>query len=245
MTSPIPPGRATADARWRQALEPGAGCLGPERLGAPLTAAEQAHVQGCARCLTEVEMFAAFEANAPVDGEGLAVPWISAETRRRLETGRLAAAPVAAPGRAVWQLPAWALMAASFVLVVGGGLLLFTPERAVNPASPGAPVYRGDRIEFTTAVGDVEGAPQALAWRAVNGATAYDVRLLDVEGTELWRATTSAPAVTVPAEALAAFRPARTLVWRVEARNAAGTVLAASGDVGMRVRVPDAPGPGR
>lgn len=248
MTSPTSPGRETVEARWRQALDPGPACLAPERLGQPLTAAEQAHVQGCARCQTELEMFAAFEASAPVEGEGLAVPWISAETRRRLEAERRPAAPAATPAPSrpgPWRLPLWALMAASIVLAVGGGLLLYTPEPAVDPAAPGAPVYRGERIEITTAVGDVDAAPATLAWRAVSGAVGYEVRLLEVDGTELWRFTTSSPAVTVPAEALAAFRPARTLVWRIEAKDASGAVLAGSGDVRMRVRVPGTSGTGR
>ena len=68
---------------WQQALEPGPSCLAIERFAETLTAAEAAHVAGCARCQTERELFAAYEANEPVEGEGLAVAWIASQTKRR------------------------------------------------------------------------------------------------------------------------------------------------------------------
>lgn len=243
MTTPLSPGGAPAERQWRDALEPGPDCLAIERLGETLSAAEAAHVAGCARCQTEREMLSAFEASTPVDGEGLAVPWISAQVRRRLDAER-APAVAPAPARPV-RLPAWALMAASLVLAVGGAVLLYTPDGGGEAVAPGAPVYRGTQVEVTSPTGDMAAAPTVLAWRPVEGAVGYEVRLLAVDGSELWRATTPSPTVTVPEEALAAFLPARTLVWRVEARDAAGAVLAGSGDVRMRVVLPATPGTGR
>lgn len=239
MTTLPPPRQASARAQWHEALTPGPDCLPIERLDAELTAIEHAHVAGCARCQTELEMFRAFEADAPVDGEGVAVAWIAAETKRRLAP----AAPVA-PVSTAWRLPSWALLAASVAVIVGGASLLM---RSSTPATvpDSAPVYRGAQIGLTAAAGDLEAAPSSVTWNAVEGAVNYDLRLLEVDGTELWRAATSSPTVSVPADARAAFLPGRTLVWRVDARDAGGRTIVSSGDVRVRVRPAGAPASGR
>lgn len=239
MTTLPPPGQTSAREQWHEALTPGPDCLPIERLDAALSAVEQAHVAGCARCQTELELFRAFEADAPVAGEGLAVPWIAAETRRRL-----APAPAARPAPTAWRLPSWALLAASLAVIVGGASLLMRPSAPVA-APDTAPVYRGAQIALTVAAGDLDAAPGSVAWNAVDGAVDYELRLLEIDGTELWRVATSSPTVSVPADARAAFLPGRTLVWRVEARNAGGRTIVSSGDVRARVRPAGAPASGR
>jgi hypothetical protein len=195
-------------------------------------------------------MFAAFEANAPVGGEGLAVPWITAETRRRLAEAQAGTRPAAARGfsavapRRAWALPSWALLAASLAVVVGGVALLVTPNRPVD-VTTGDAVYRGARVEVTSPVGDLDSAPEQLTWAAVPGAARYDVRLLEVDGAEVWRTTVSSPSVTVPATTRAVFLPAKTLLMRVEAADADGRLVATSGDVRLRVQRPAADATGR
>ncbi|MFN7980052.1 MAG: hypothetical protein U0P30_18105 [Vicinamibacterales bacterium] len=238
MTTLPPPGQASASARWHEALTPGPDCLPTERLDATLTAAETAHVAGCARCQTELELFRSFEANTPVEGEGLAVAWIAAETKRRLTP----AAPVPAV-RPAWRLRSWALMAASVAVIAGGAVLLMRPAGPVAVPDT-APVYRGAQITIDSA-GELAAAPESLSWTAVDGAVNYDLRLLEVDGTELWHTATSSPTVSVPADARAAFLPGRTLVWRVEARDAGGRTIVSSGDTRARVRPAGAPASGR
>ena len=244
MTTPSSPRPESAKQQWHQALTPGPGCLPLERLDADLTAAERTHVAGCARCQSELEMFQAFEANTPVQGEGLAVAWIAAQTKRRLDAARGAGTPAATPAPATWRLPSWALMAASVAVVVAGATLLMRPD-APTAVPETAPVYRGAQVAFTEAAGDLDAAPASVAWTAVDGAVNYDLRLLEVDGTELWRVTTSSPMASVPADARAAFLPGRTLVWRVEARDAGGRTLVSSGDIRARVRPAGAPASGR
>lgn len=241
MTMLPPPRQGSARQQWTEALAPGADCLPLERLDAVLTRAEQAHVAGCARCQTELELFAAFETNAAVEGEGLAVPWIAAETRRRLAP---APAAVSVPARGAWRLPSWALLAASLAVVAGGATLLMRPS-APAPVIDTAPVYRGAQVTIATAAGDLEAAPASVSWNAVEGAVDYDLRLLEVDGTELWRVATSSPTVSVPADARAAFLPGRTLIWRVDARDAGGRTIVSSGDTRARVRPAGAPASGR
>lgn len=232
MTTLPPPRQGLARQQWTEALAPGADCLPLERLDAALTSAEQAHVAGCARCQTELELFAAFEANAPVEAQGLAVPWIAAETKRRLAP---APATVSVPARGAWRLPSWALLAASLAVVAGGATLLMRPT-APAPVTDTAPVYRGAQVTIATAAGDLDAAPASVTWNAVEGAVDYDLRLLEVDGTELWRVA-SPPQKSVPADARAAFLPGRTLVWRVDARGMpVDSLIVSSGDTRARVR---------
>ena len=245
MTTPISPGGGEVERKWQQALEAGPSCLPLERFAGTLNAADAAHVAGCARCQTERELFAAYEANEPVEGEGLAVEWIAAQTKRRLAAtlpataASPAATPAAAP-RTTWGLPSWALIAASVAILVGGTALLVTPDRRIEPGAGGGDVYRTARVEITGPAGELAEAPTHLVWTAVPGAVQYEVRLSEVDGTELWRVTTSSPAVPVPSEVRARALPAKTLVWQVSARDAQGRTIAESGATGFRVRL--APG---
>ncbi len=248
MTTPISPNGGEVERVWQQVLEPGPSCLALERFAGTLTAAEAAHVAGCARCQTERELFAAYEANEPVEGEGLAVEWIAAQTKRRLAAAQpgaarpVVAAPAAGP-RTAWGLPSWALMAASVAVIVGGAALLVTPGRGIDPGTGGGDVYRTTRVEITAPAGELAEAPSQLVWAAVTGAAQYEVRLSEVDGTELWRVTTSSPAVPVPSEVRARALPAKTLVWQVSAKDVQGRTIAESGPTGFRVRMaPGTPG---
>lgn len=239
MTMPIPPNGDQVRREWQQALHPGPACLAIDRLGEPLTVDEQAHVVGCARCRTELEMFAAYEANEPIAGEGLSVAWIAQRAKRAVQDGATAAAPVAAPAvvapKVTWGLPRWALAAASLAVVLGGATLLWSPAPSVAPVVPGD-IYRASRVEITSPTGDIPVAPTELHITAVPGAARYDVRLIEVDGTELWRASTPDPTVPVPQNVSALALPAKTLIWQVVATDAQQRVLAESGDVRFRVQ---------
>ncbi len=247
MTTPIAPNGGPVERQWQQALQPGPRCLPIERFGDMLTEAEAAHVAGCARCQTERELFAAFEANEPVEGEGLAVEWIAAQTKRRLSAAQpggvrpAAAAPASAP-RSSWGLPSWALMAASVAVVVGGATLLLNPSRGIDGVPGGGDVYRTARVEISSPAGELAEAPAEFAWTVVTGAAEYEVRLSEVDGTELWRVTTSSSPAPVPAEVRARALPAKTLIWQVSAKDGQGRTIAESSATRFRVRIPSTPG---
>lgn len=249
MTTSISPNGGQVERMWQQALEPGPSCLATERFAGTLTEAEEAHVAGCVRCQTERDLFAAYEANEPVDGEGLAVEWIAAQTKRRLAAAQPGAAGPAVPSpatspRTLWGLPSWALMAASVAVIVAGSALLMNPSRGLDSVPGGGDVYRTARVDITSPAGELAEAPAEVAWTAVAGAALYDVRLSEVDGTELWRVTTSSPAVSVPAAIRARALPAKTLSWQVSAKDGQGRTIAESSATAFRVRIPPST-PGR
>ncbi len=236
MTQPIAPNGEHMNEAWQQVLQAGPACLVVERFGEPLTAEEQAHVASCARCRTELEMFSLYEANEPLAGEGLSVAWIAQRARRAVQTGQPLAPPTPVPARkVVWGLPRWALAAASVAVIVGGATLLWRPPVTVEPTAAGE-IYRTVRVEVLSPAGDIAGPPVELRVAAIPGAVAYEVRLLEVDGTELWREVSPVSAIPVPPAIAAAALPAKTLVWQVVAKDNRQRVLADSGDVRFRVQ---------
>lgn len=234
MTTPLSP-KGPVERRWRETLETTADCVPLDRLGEEMTTMERTHVAQCARCQAELALFAALDADAPRPGEGAAVAWVAAETRRRLGTAGIVPAAVDAvtPRRTSW-LPSWALMAASVVAVAAGALLLRTP--AVTIETPGEQVYRSAGLEVVTPSGDVEAVPEAFTWTPVTGAVRYEVRVREVDGTELWRGTSPDPRLELPAAVRTQVLPAKTLEWQVIASDASGRSLADSGVARFRLR---------
>jgi hypothetical protein len=71
-------------------------------------------------------------------------------------------------------------------------------------------------------------APPELAWRAVDGASMYHVRLLEVDGTEIWSADTPTTQIAIPPQLRAQLQPGRSFRWQVAASNAAGRIAESS-----------------
>lgn len=234
MTTPLSP-KGPVERRWRETLATTADCVPIERLGDELTTMEQAHMAQCARCQAELALFASLDADEPRPGEGAAVAWIAAETRRRLGTAGIVPAPaLAAPPRRTSWLPSWALMAASFVAVLGGAWLLRTPDVTIE--SPGGAVYRSAGLEVVAPSGDLDAVPEAFAWTPVPGAAHYEVRVREVDGTEVWRGTSPDPRLVLPAAVRTLVLPAKTLEWQVIASDATGRSLADSGVARFRLQ---------
>ncbi len=216
-------------------------CVPIEQLGEPLTVAQQAHVASCARCQTELALRAEFEDGIPAEDERLAVQWMAGELRRRREAEM--------PARPVWiRTQTWALVAAaaSIVLVTSVGYLVWDREPVTRQPSPSAPLERGSRIDALAPTGDVLRAPDAFSWAAVEGAATYELAVMEVDRSVLWRESSSVSRVTPPATLVARLVPGKTVLWKVTARNAAGSVIAESGTARIRViTVPrgDAHGP--
>jgi hypothetical protein len=222
----------------KQSLGATQDCLAPERLAEPLTDREREHVERCSRCQTELRLWHEFEQSEPVPEEGAAVQWIVAELARRHS-------PIlepATPWRLRWFTPAvrrWAAGVASIAMIATAGYLAWDREPAVPERTNVTENYRTGQIQTVQPKGDLRIAPQALEWMAPPDAVSYDVEILEVDRTLLWRATSSAPRIDLPSAVVRQLVPGKTILWEIRARNAANAVIAESGTERFRILLSD------
>lgn len=218
----------------REALGRTPECPALEVLTAPQHDAEvQRHVEGCPHCRAELALFHHFESADAQPGEAADLVWIESELARR--------SPVASTSGESFgdRLRAWlsglllpanrgrlALAAATLVILVTAGIFRQSGT-GVRPAQPEEPnVWRSSQIAAVSPLGDVEQAPSQLRWEAVPGATSYRVRLLEVDGTEIWAADAAAAAIDFPDNLRSKLRTGRAFQWDAVARDPSGRQLA-------------------
>ena len=226
---------AAAQAALDAASRPTPACIPLERLGAPLTTNEREHVAGCARCQTELTLFAEFNESVPAPQEGAAVQWVVAELRRRRSQ---ASATAAGSWSGAWRFlrPQRLLTAAAAaILVLGLGYVTWDREPPVRDVHDATGTYRTIQLQAVAPVGDVRDAPRSLEWSPVDGAVSYDVVVLEVDRTIVWQGASATTRVSLPEPVVARFEPGKTILWEVTARNRAGEVLAVSGSGRFRV----------
>ena len=206
-----------------RALVPTSACIPVERLGEAPTAAESAHMTGCARCQTEWALWQQFDRSTPASDEGAAVQWVVAELQRRRGGGE--AHPVRARRWLTW--PRFAVAAVPIAVAAAIGVGLWNPEP--SPRVPqGRQVYRTAGVQAMAPLGDVPAAPGTLEWAPVGGAVLYEVQILEVDRAVMWRGSTSAARIDVPPQVAAQFVAGKTMLWIVSARNADGAVVGES-----------------
>jgi hypothetical protein len=217
---------------WQKELAPTPDCIALENLGNPRTDAELEHVKTCVRCQTELALFGEFNSDDASVDETRESRWIADELHRRLDIR--SNVKQFQPRRRTWAALAAAAVA---VFVIGTGYWMETREPALDPTLGTENVYRTARLEAQSPIGDLAQAPNELQWTAVPNATAYSVRILEIDRTLLWSTDTPQRRVTIPTEVVAQFAPGKTVLWEVTARRHSD-VLASSGTQSFRVTVP-------
>jgi len=222
---------------FRRALSATPECLPLERISEELTEAERAHAAGCARCQTELDLWRELEQPVSANDEDAAVRWIIAELDRRSRSKS-----DARQYRLISWLPhaatKWAAAAASVAALVTLGYLAWDREPSLNPVTSSDRTYRSGRVQIIAPLGDVPTAPASLEWVAPDGAVDYDVEVSEVDGSPLWRATSSTPRIEMPPSLVSQLKAGKTVIWQVRARGATNTVIADSGAQRFRVAVP-------
>jgi len=220
-----------SDARtdWKNELRPTPDCIAIDRLGEQLTAKEREHLAECARCQAEMALWKEFNENTPRAGEEEDVNWIVNKLQTRSTN--------------VVEISAWKKMlrprnlaiAASLVLAIAIGYLVENREPVLDQSLTRPTAYRSARVEVITPKGDVITAPTALVWQSVDGATIYEVQVMEVDRTVLWQGSSSTPRVDLPAAVTEQCVPGKAILWQVSARRE-GAVLAESGLQRFRVK---------
>jgi hypothetical protein len=222
------------DRLLRGALGKTAECPSVEALAA-MNAKARAHVEHCAYCQNELAMLVEFQDATPLPGESDDLAWIRAELERRS-----AATPATVPAKSLWArvhgwiarvLPSrgWQMVpiAAGLVLVAAGVMYLGPGNEALQAPPNGEPVWRSQSVTGVAPLGDVA-APAELQWEATPGAVKYLVRVMEVDGTEIWRTEAPGTRIALPAGVRGQMSAGRSFLWTITARNANGSTVAES-----------------
>lgn len=216
----------------KRALQSTPECLPLDRLGSSLSEVERVHVESCLRCQTEMAVWEALERTDREPSEGAAVQWIAAELKRRRSPQRTDAS---VPWRVLQSVRGLAALAASAALAITIGYIAWDREPGVGEPRDQAPIYRAGQLQTIAPLGDVSSAPQKLEWSAVAGAARYDVSVLEVDRSVIWRTSVETTKVILPDSVSKLCVPGKTLLWEISARDRSGVVVAESGTQRFRV----------
>ncbi|HLK65800.1 MAG TPA: hypothetical protein VKU19_20325 [Bryobacteraceae bacterium] len=217
----------------RAALGPTAECPPFDELASP-DASEKVkqHLAKCLHCRAEVEMLARFESAEPQPAESADMAWIEAELARRAPV--TAARPKTA-GERIREWFGWlpfpagrtgfALAGVVLALLVAVGVSLRLSSVGQHPTTDQPVVFRSGRFAALAPAGDLTTAPSQFHWENVPGAASYHVRLLEVDGTEVWSVDSASASVEIPIAMAAQLIAGRAFQWDVAARDNAGHTI--------------------
>lgn len=219
---------------FRAALDRGRDCPPLEQLERLLETGENpwaTHVESCAYCHTELTLLRRFQSAEVTEAEE--------EPIRRI-AGRMRS-PIPAGGpwwKALWQMP-WlrpaAVAAAGVAALVAIGVQWRPSQPVLHAPTRSDEVLRSNRIGILSPAGDLRQVPHEIQWQPAPSAVRYQVRLLEVDGTELWKAESTATRIDLPASVRVRIVPAKTLLCQVTAFDGAGQTVAESNAVRFRL----------
>jgi hypothetical protein len=105
----------------------------------------------------------------------------------------------------------------------------------------GQEVLRSGSFALLSPAGDLQERPKQIVWEKISQASSYQVRLLAVDGSEIWKATTADTRIELPAAVREQIVPAKTLLAEIAAFDSSGAQVGATGQVRFRL-LPKAPG---
>ena len=196
-----------------------------------------AHLLACPYCTNELAMLREFLTGDVPASQQADVQWVA----RSLEQnrGRLldaARRPDAQTRQRWWEslsalftIPKLSFASAALVLVVSAGLYL--RQRPITDATgefTDSSVYRSGRITGVLPAGDIATIPDKVVWNAVPSAQKYQVRMLEVDGNELWKISVPGNSTALPRSATIHISFTKTLLLEVAAFNEAGKQIAIS-----------------
>lgn len=224
---------------WRQAASRRPDCPSTEEWAAyleqPADAAQRRafdqHRSTCAACEAEIAMLAAFLNAQPLPDEVADLAYI--QSKLSADTARLAPpwwTKLFAPNTfRTWAFAAVALAAVAIGIQYRSGAL---PPVAQDT---GGGMRAIPSITGLTPTGDIPEPPKQFSWQPVPAAVSYQLTILAVDGTELYRCPSTSQSFCSPAPPQDVFLPLRTVQIRVTAHDSSGKQIAVSPDMPLRV----------
>ncbi|MDH3626987.1 MAG: hypothetical protein OEV00_08380 [Acidobacteriota bacterium] len=118
---------------------------------------------------------------------------------------------------------------------MSAGLILIPTDDPEVPSRGTGSVVRGTQLELIAPSGELTVVPQTLRWRSVDRAVHYQVQIFTVDDSLLWEAETDRETIDLPENAYSQLFPAVAYLWRVEARDVDGDLIAQSETVRFRM----------
>jgi len=202
------------------------------------------HVETCAYCRAELELYQIFQAGEIEPGEAGAVSEITERLRARSQQSFGRERSQVAAGRSWWRTilaTSWltpaALTVAGLLVAIAIGLQLrHGGPPTLHPVNEaGQPVMRSTAVAVIAPVGDLQAPPTRIQWRALPGAVKYRVRLLEVDSNELWAAEAVGAFIDLPAAVQARIVPGKSILCQVSAYSSSGARIAESELIRFRV----------
>ena len=205
------------------------------------------HLERCPRCATEAAMYREFESGGLRPGEQDDIAWV---VRRLQQEDPAAAPPRSQRGDGGWisslarrlSSLGWRPLA-PLAAAIALAMVLWTWSPGVPDVVDvsDAPTLRAGQIESLEPTGVLTAAPTELRWEAVPGAAVYQVRVLEIDRTELWRADTTEASVAMPADIREKMVIGRRVLWEVTALDSAGAKLGGVGTADFAIRAKGGP----
>jgi len=224
---------------WKQAASRRPDCPSTEEWAAyleqPADSAQRRafdqHRGTCAACEAEIAMLAAFLDAQPVHDEAADLAYI--KSKLSANTGQPAPpwwTKLFAPNTfRTWAFAAVALVAVAVGIQYRSGTL---PPVAQET---GGGMRAIPSITGLTPSGDLPEPPKQFSWQPVPAAASYQLTILAVDGTELYRCPSTAQSSCSPTPPQDVFLPLRTVQVRVTALDQSGKQIAVSPDTPLRV----------
>jgi hypothetical protein len=201
------------------------------------------HLQVCGYCQTELHLLQTFLSQEPLEATQNANQAAELLEKKSKEIFKRAF-PMPAPApwwKSVFTVRrmAQASFAAAAVLLLLGAVVFFRspssqPELdAKNRTGP--EVFRSSTFVLLSPSGDLEQPPTQIRWEQVPKAAAYQVRLLEVDRSEVWKGNTTDTRIEMPEAIRARIVPAKTLFAEVTAFDSSGNQIATTELVRFRL----------
>jgi hypothetical protein len=178
--------------------------------------------EDCPRCTGEAALYEQFMKGVP---EAELDQAILQRLNSRLPT---AASP---PRTGFWSMGWWrpgfyapAIVAVAGLLVIAG--IALRRDSNTLPAGPAHEIVeRGQTIELLAPKGEIALPPTVLTWKILPGASAYRVKLMEVDRNVVWESQAKLPSVTLPLAIRNKALPGKRLIWSVEGFDRNGQLL--------------------
>jgi hypothetical protein len=234
----------------RSAIAPGEDCPAIERLETALTGGASTlapelvqHLQTCVHCQTELQMLRSFQEDGPTENAESVNKVVELLQERSNEI--LGRRPAHAAKEQWWDRVfqirwlAPATIGMATLLIVAGFVIEFrhsAPQLTPGELSgTGSQVLRSSGFSIVEPAGDLSERPKEIRWESVHGAARYEVRLLEVDRSEIWKTDTLLEHVEIPQDINSKIVPAKTLFCEVVAFDSSGRKIGETGLVRFRL----------